>query len=55
MIVAFARTLVERAADWHFDVPAPDKDRIGGKIDIDVGNSIDALSWVWNRRRNWVR
>jgi hypothetical protein len=36
MIVAFARALVERAADWQFDVPAPGEHRIGAKINIDV-------------------
>src|ERR1700760_178893 len=36
MIIAFARALVERAADWQFDVPAPGEYWICGKINIYV-------------------
>jgi hypothetical protein len=36
VIVAFARALVERAADRQFDVPPPREHRVGGKVDIDM-------------------
>src|SRR5271166_3009139 len=36
VIVAFARALVERAADRQFDEPAPREHRIGGEIDLDM-------------------
>src|SRR5437660_4850312 len=36
MIVTFARALVDWAADWQFDVPAPCEHWIGGEIDIDL-------------------
>jgi hypothetical protein len=35
VIVAFARALVERAADRQLDVPAPGEGRTGGEIDFD--------------------
>src|SRR5580704_9189548 len=36
VIVAFARALVERAADRQFDVPPPREHRIGSEVDIDM-------------------
>jgi hypothetical protein len=36
VIVAFARALVERAADRQFDVPAPREHRVSGEVDIDM-------------------
>src|SRR6516162_2749921 len=36
VIIAFARALIKRAANREFDVPAPNEQRIGGKIDVDV-------------------
>jgi hypothetical protein len=43
-MVAFARAIVERAADRQLDAPTPGEDRIGADIVSTARNSIDPLS-----------